>query len=655
MDSLLDFLYTLIMTPISYLWQENQRVYWLFLVVFIVMALGVFYYRDYANQETGQDSGFNLSHFFKAFAQYVFPKAIYSHPSFWADLQFFALNSILTKLLWAPFTAGAGVAITLSLTQLLSSMPLKGCLDFYPAETSPFWGSVLLTLVSLLCMDFGLFVAHYLQHRIPLLWEFHKVHHSAEVLNPLTVYRMHPVDDIFAYALTGLTIAAGQAILQHLHPQAFSEFTLFGVNLGLGLFFLLGYSFRHSHIWIDYGPFWSQYLMSPAQHQIHHSMAPQHIDKNMGFTFSFWDQWFGTLYIPKEKESLTLGIDGTEEKGFHSLAALYLKPVANVLNQLSQGRNWPAFTVFVVSFFLLHHLNQPSFQLTPFVDSQTNSHLHQDSQQAHYPFPPGELSGTKQSLVDASNQASSHMPLPSLWLEELTWQEVKNAIQKGYTAAIIPTGGVEQNGPHLVLGKHNRVIHYTSEKIAETLHHTLIAPIITYVPEGNAEEKTGHMSFSGTMTVSDETFEALLESAAKSLKAHGFKRIYLIGDSGWNQAPQERVAQKLNALWAKDGVRVIHVGHYYDKNHQVDWLKQLGKTEVDIGSHAGIRDTSELMFTDPSGIRSQKIEHYGPQDYAQLGSNGDAASASPQLGQALLDLKIKAAVQEIQNTQKSTP
>jgi creatinine amidohydrolase/Fe(II)-dependent formamide hydrolase-like protein len=200
------------------------------------------------------------------------------------------------------------------------------------------------------------------------------------------------------------------------------------------------------------------------------------------------------------------------------------------------------------------------------------------------------------------------------------------------------------------LGKHNRVVHYTSEKIAAALHHTLIAPVITYVPEGNAEEKTGHMAFSGTMTVSDETFEALLESAAKSLKAHGFQRIYFIGDSGWNQAPQERVAQRLNALWAKEGIRVVHVGQYYHQNHQVDWLKQLGKTELDIGSHAGIRDTSELMFTDPSGIRPAHLKHYRPEEYDRLGSNGDAASASPELGEALLDLKIKAALQEIQTS-----
>lgn len=646
MDSLLEFLQTLILTPISYLWQENQRIYWVFLAVFVLMALGIFYYRDYSGPENHR---FKLSHFFKSFTHYVFPKAIYTHASFWADLQFFALNSILSKLFWAPLTAGVGVSVTLFFTQILASLPMKGSLNFFHGELGSVWGSVLLTVVSLFCLDFGLFVAHYLQHRIPFLWEFHKVHHSAEVLNPLTVYRMHPVDDIFAFALTGLTIASGQAILQHLHPHAFGELTLFGVNLGLGLFFLLGYSFRHSHIWIDYGPFWSQYLMSPAQHQIHHSMAPQHIDKNMGFTFAFWDQWFGTLYIPKERESLTVGIDGTEEKAFHSLSALYLKPFANVLNHLSQGQYWPAFTVFGLGILLLNQLNHPNFQPIPVVDRPTNSNLHQDSQQAQYQMPPGELSGKNRALVDTSPKPINSSSLPSLWLEALTWQEVHTAIQNGYTAAIIPTGGVEQNGPHLVLGKHNRVIHYTSEKIAKTLQHTLIAPVINYVPEGNAEEKTGHMSFSGTMTVPDETFEALLESAAKSLKAHGFKRIYLIGDSGWNQAPQERVAMKLNALWTKDGVQVIHVGHYYDQNHQVEWLKQLGKSESDIGSHAGIRDTSELMFADPSGVRSHKLKHYRQQDYDQLGSNGDAASASPQLGQALLELKIKAAIQEIQN------
>lgn len=123
----------------------------------------------------------------------------------------------------------------------------------------------------------------------------------------------------------------------------------------------------------------------------------------------------------------------------------------------------------------------------------------------------------------------------TVFLEELTWMEVRDAIHSGTTSIILPTGGTEQNGPHVVLGKHNFIVKYTADQIARRLGQTLVAPVLPYVPEGDIEPPTGHMRFPGTITLPNEYYMKLLEYAARSFKAHGFKDIIFIGDSGGNR------------------------------------------------------------------------------------------------------------------------
>jgi len=211
----------------------------------------------------------------------------------------------------------------------------------------------------------------------------------------------------------------------------------------------------------------------------------------------------------------------------------------------------------------------------------------------------------------------------------------------------VPTGGTEQNGPHVVLGKHNYIVKYTAGKIAESLGKTLIAPVISYVPEGAIAPPEGHMKFAGTLSISEPEFEAILEATARSLKQHGFKTIAFIGDSGGNQAAQKRVAERLTRLWQNEGVRVLHVNDYYEANSQSAYLLNNGYSELQIGGHAGIRDTSELMAVFPSGVRTEfKVDHMGS-DFLLTGADGDAGKASSFLGNILLNLKIEAAVKQI--------
>src|SRR5262245_45522676 len=137
----------------------------------------------------------------------------------------------------------------------------------------------------------------------------------------------------------------------------------------------------------------------------------------------------------------------------------------------------------------------------------------------------------------------------TVFLEDLTWMEVRDALKAGKDTVIVATGGVEQNGPYLVTGKHNVVLRGTTAAIAKKLGNTLVAPIVPFVPEGDIDPPSSHMLYPGTISVSEQTFQSLLTDICASLKAHGFKRIILIGDSGGNQDGMKAVAAALSTKW----------------------------------------------------------------------------------------------------------
>jgi creatinine amidohydrolase/Fe(II)-dependent formamide hydrolase-like protein len=198
-------------------------------------------------------------------------------------------------------------------------------------------------------------------------------------------------------------------------------------------------------------------------------------------------------------------------------------------------------------------------------------------------------------------------PADSVWIEELTWLEVRDRIRAGATTAIVPTGGVEQNGPYLTTGKHNVILEALCPAIARELGNALCAPIVPFVPEGDIEPPTGAMRFPGTISVRDETFHALLADIASSLKQHGFTDIVLIGDSGGNQRGMEAVAGDLNARWKESGARVHFVGEFYTPGWEVTMEyseKELGVKETrNDGHHDDIWVTAMMMVTDPATVR----------------------------------------------------
>ncbi|NBX02916.1 MAG: creatininase family protein [Alphaproteobacteria bacterium] len=241
----------------------------------------------------------------------------------------------------------------------------------------------------------------------------------------------------------------------------------------------------------------------------------------------------------------------------------------------------------------------------------------------------------------------------SVFIEDLTWVQVRDRIQSGSSIAIIPTGGTEQNGPHMVIGKHNYIVHYTAGEIARKLGNALVAPVMSYVPEGRISPPEGHMQFPGTISVRAGTYEMLLEDAARSLKQAGFKTICFIGDSGGNQQGQQSVATRLTDEWRSEGVRVLHVGNYYSGNSQDRWVESMGIKVIDPSNHAGFADTSELMAVHAAGVNDNQRGARAERDYTSTGAMGDSTLSSAKYGQKLLNLKIETAVEKIQNASAS--
>jgi creatinine amidohydrolase len=259
------------------------------------------------------------------------------------------------------------------------------------------------------------------------------------------------------------------------------------------------------------------------------------------------------------------------------------------------------------------------------------------------------------TVVSAQRPASAPATAPSgkapdtVLLEELTWAEVRDLIKAGTTTIIVGTAGTEQKGPHMVDGEHKFVMEYTGEKIARAIGKTLFAPVVTYVPEGNWENPTGHMAKPGTITLPDDRFTELLVHAGRSLKAGGFKTILFIGESGGNRNGMRDAAMKLNDLWKAEGIaRAFWIDDYYTKSHaeqNVYVTEHVAIPADQIGGHANILDTSELLFVNPRHIRRARLSG---NDYENNGVSGNNQSKStPELGRAFLQIKIDNAVAQI--------
>jgi creatinine amidohydrolase/Fe(II)-dependent formamide hydrolase-like protein len=227
-------------------------------------------------------------------------------------------------------------------------------------------------------------------------------------------------------------------------------------------------------------------------------------------------------------------------------------------------------------------------------------------------FFPGAAVAQQEGHADERVSAMLAAPNPlqpsdSYWIEELTYMEVRDRIAAGNTTAIIPTGGIEENGPYLATGKHNVILRSLCPAVAEALGNALCAPIVQFVPEGSFDPPSGAMLFPGSFTVRDETYIALLEDIGNSLKLHGFRDIVLVGDSGGNQRGMATAAENLNRQWRESGVRAHIVVEFYSPGWEETekyTAEKLGVTEgKSDGYHDDIWVTAMMMVADPDSVR----------------------------------------------------
>jgi len=584
------------LSPLGQLMSSAGLIWWPYLLSAFVIAL-VTYWLAHGRATSA----------LREFRRRFLSRQIWLHRSARGDYAFYVVNGILYPLMVTPVVLGGAT---------IGTMVQRGLDTAVGGPADPVANAVVLRLVFTIAFfiayDFGRFVAHSLLHDVPLLWHFHKLHHSAEVLTPFTSYRIHPVDLFVMQIVPNATTGVVSGIVWHAAGGQVGFYTFFGLHAGIALFNMIG-NLRHWQVWISFGPVLNRWLISPAHHQIHHSAEARHFGTNRGFELAIWDRMFGTLYVPVAEERFALGLGDGSDGTWHSLGAMYLRPFRDAIAEWRR-RPRPASVPVIAARRRVLGLG---------------------------------LAGAGAALLPIRPaEAAAAAPV---FLEDLTWVEVRDAVAAGHRTVLVPTGGLEQNGPHMVLGKHNLLVRCTAGEIATRLGNALVAPVIPYVPEGRFDPPEGHLRFPGTVGVSEATFDGVLRDTAASLALAGFTCICFLGDHGGSQPTQERVAAELTAAWRRRGVRVANLLNYYAANGQEAWLKQEGYAAAEIGTHAGLLDTAELLAVAPAGVRTARLSSADAPPAS--GVAGDPSRASAALGRHLLELKIGAALAQIRNIQ----
>jgi len=249
----------------------------------------------------------------------------------------------------------------------------------------------------------------------------------------------------------------------------------------------------------------------------------------------------------------------------------------------------------------------------------------------------------------ASCNASGEI-LPNVSLEAFTSPELARAIAGGKTTVLVPIGGTEQNGLYMVLGKHNVRAKALAERIAIQLGNALVAPVMAYVPEGGTNPPTAHMRFPGTITITEAAFESILESTAQSLRLAGFRDIVFLGDHGGYQPALQHAAQRLNREWSAAPARAYAITEYYRASESgfANALRARGYGAAEIGTHAGLADTSLALAVDPNLVRSDHLRT-APPPGDKDGVHGDPRRASTELGQVGVELVVADTVNAIRS------
>lgn len=312
---MLDFFQSSLISLVEELITPQKRIFIGYLLAAFVIAFVFLTYR-YRRKMT-----------FKQRVHFVLSPSVWLSPSSQADIKLWILNRLVFGNLILRFVTKTAVATAVYfwLLEILGSTQA-------PLENTPAWlASFVFTLFLFVLDDYGRFWVHRLLHKVPVLWEFHKVHHSAEVLTPLTVFRTHPVEGVLFSLISILAQGAVVGIAIGIFGSQVSLATIIGANIFSFTFHLVGSNLRHSHIPIQYPRIIERWFISPAQHQIHHSLAERHYDKNFGVTFACWDRWHNSLHL-SEKARVRVGLRSEENSLEHGLFSLWLRPLQKALS-----------------------------------------------------------------------------------------------------------------------------------------------------------------------------------------------------------------------------------------------------------------------------------------------------------------------------------
>lgn len=245
-----------------------------------------------------------------------------------ADYKIFVINQlfswVISPLLLAQITIATGIYFALHSQDLIPSGYFSGV-----SKTTL---AAMFTVTLFVIDDFTKYVVHRWMHRFPVLWAIHKVHHSAMTLTPVTVYRVHPLEGVLYASRGTLSQGAAISVFVFLFGGAVDLYTVLGANVLVFVFHVTGSNLRHSHINISYWPWLERILISPAQHQLHHSIAEEHFDKNFGAALAIWDWLFGSLHISSanQDQELVFGLGPAENASDTGLRAIYLTPVLEI-------------------------------------------------------------------------------------------------------------------------------------------------------------------------------------------------------------------------------------------------------------------------------------------------------------------------------------
>lgn len=282
-----------LLEPVFYITTHEKRIFWGYLFITAIITAILYFYR-------GQS--------IKSGIQFLLSKKLWLHPSVLLDFKLVLLNNWLWVLLIAPLLTSQ-VAIAIQTNRSLKSLFGRG--DFIDSHLYAI--SIIYTLIIFIIDDFSRFYLHRLYHRIPLLWRFHAVHHSATLLTPFTLYRIHIVEMFINACRSVLVFGLIGGVVIYLVDGKISEVQILGTSVFSLLFNLAGSNLRHSHVWLGWGRF-ERFILSPAQHQIHHSASPEHYDRNFGVMIAIWDRWFNSWMPSKEQHVERFGLGSQKVK-----------------------------------------------------------------------------------------------------------------------------------------------------------------------------------------------------------------------------------------------------------------------------------------------------------------------------------------------------